>query len=291
MPPELTALGLDCLRHIFSFVASFPDNASQGMTSLARCCKSLCEPLQPWLVDQRQIELQIACKRIGFDASAPDECAQRRHPARDIARVLRASMVLLSLDMEDVKIDDDGASAIGRALEANSTTLRFLSLHNNYITTLGPHGAKAISKALRRHSALTELRLSCNCIRAEGAKGIGEALRENTTLTKLDMAQCGIETPGAIAIAEALRHHNSTLRLLDVSSNGIGPEGGLAFSSALEANEVIVGLTMRNNSLGAVTEHIVGSKHYARLIVCGTTTAALGRWDKAVSLLPSAAVF
>ena len=50
---------------------------------------------------------------------------------------------------------------------------------------IGDEGAKAIGEALKVNTSLTEIDLGHNKIGTEGAKAIGEALKVNTSLTEL----------------------------------------------------------------------------------------------------------
>ena len=85
------------------------------------------------------------------------------------------------LSLGENQIGDEGAKAIGKTLQTN-TSLQFLNLDDNQI---GNEGAKAIGKALQTNTSLLNLDLSGNQIGNEGAIAIGKGLQTNTSLQYL----------------------------------------------------------------------------------------------------------
>ena len=63
------------------------------------------------------------------------------------------------------------------------------------------------------------------------------------------LSWCGLEERVACALGIVLRR-NDTLRKLDLSHNGIGPEGALAIASALSANLTLTDVDLSWNPLG-----------------------------------------
>ena len=72
-----------------------------------------------------------------------------------------------------------------------------------------------------------------------GAVALAQALHHNSTLKVLDLSNNSISDAGAVAIAQAL-HHNPTLERLDLSDNdAIGKEGTHQLVQALTVNTSI----------------------------------------------------
>ncbi|KAL0225911.1 hypothetical protein P9112_013235 [Eukaryota sp. TZLM1-RC] len=123
---------------------------------------------------------------------------------------------ITELNLRQNNITSEGASALARALESNST-LTGLHLGGNNITD---EGASALALALENNSTLTELHLWSNNITSEGASALARALESNSTLTTLHLRYNNITSEGASALARALES-NSTLTILHLQYNNI----------------------------------------------------------------------
>ena len=103
------------------------------------------------------------------------------------------------LHLKHACIGDEGASAIGHALESN-TTLVLLGIGGNKI---GVQGALTIGECLACNSSLITLNLSENSIGMQGVCAIAEALKLNRTLQHLEMHHCVLSTDGIAVVADA----------------------------------------------------------------------------------------
>ena len=148
------------------------------------------------------------------------------------------------LDFSFQKIGDEGATALGEALQHN-TTLRELNLEGN---TIGAEGATALGLTLRHNATLTKLVLGFNNIGDGGATALGLALQLNTTLTDLNLGENNIGDEGAGALGLALQH-NTTLRELNLEGNTIGAEGATALWVALQHNTTLMILNLEENNI------------------------------------------
>ncbi|KAL0225920.1 hypothetical protein P9112_013244 [Eukaryota sp. TZLM1-RC] len=151
---------------------------------------------------------------------------------------------ITELDLEDNDITAEGASALARALESNST-LTELDLWSNNITS---EGASALARALESNCTLTELNLGDNDITDEGASALARALESNSTLTELNLGDNDITDEGASALARALES-NSTLTELYLNCNNITDEGASALARALESNSTLTELYLNCNNI------------------------------------------
>ena len=92
---------------------------------------------------------------------------------------IRVNRALISANLAQNDIGDEGAAAISKALETNNT-LETLILGNAYGgNNIGAAGAQAIAKMLVVNRALTSLDLRANMIEAGGAKAIAAALPQS----------------------------------------------------------------------------------------------------------------
>eukprot|EP00808_Paulinella_micropora_P009962 g29212.t1 len=80
---------------------------------------------------------------------------------------------LQALGLRSNNIGDDGAKAIGEALEANNS-IRSIDLRSNII---GDEGAKAIVLALQANQVLQTLIIAGNNIGDQGAAAFADALK------------------------------------------------------------------------------------------------------------------
>jgi Ran GTPase-activating protein (RanGAP) involved in mRNA processing and transport len=127
--------------------------------------------------------------------------------------------LLLSLDVSDNTIGDDGADYIAQAKWAH---LQELKISSNKI---GPDGALSIAKAGWIH--LQSLDVSHNRIGAEGAASLAQAGWKE--LQSLNISSNGIGPKGASNISQGVWEN---LVSLDISDNRICPEGAASISQA-----------------------------------------------------------
>lgn len=85
--------------------------------------------------------------------------------------------------------------------------------------TLGPGGAEAIADALSGDAALVSLCLGFNSI-GDGTCMIGDALQHNSTLQVLSLQCNGVGPGGVVHIADGLAS-NTCLLSLDLAGNVI----------------------------------------------------------------------
>ena len=85
---------------------------------------------------------------------------------------------------------------------------------------------------------------------------------------------CSLLSRSLLSLCTALKS-NSSLKLLNLSNNLIGPEGSSKLVDALKANDVLTSLDVSSNKLGQD-----GALHFANLLVV--------KWEKVCPLLPPA---
>lgn len=185
-----------------------------------------------------------------------------------LAAALSVNQSVTTLHMHGNGIGAPGATKLALALEANHTVTH-LNLSSNHI---GDTGAQRLAEALRTNVTLCKLNLAANGIGAVGtralaaslyrqgispgavagaqcpgsegiqvldlswneadAAALGNLLAHDTPLTTLRVAYNKLGTTGACHVAAGLRS-NTTLQVLDLASNNIGADGGVALGEAL----------------------------------------------------------
>lgn len=185
------------------------------------------------------------------------------------AGAIRATRLLL----DDAGIEDEGAEAAARELEAN-TAIAELSLCGNDITD---SGARHLASALRVNATLRRLDLRDNGrIGAGGVAALAEALAANSTLERLSLGGTErVSAESARALLRAVSSHRSLtdlslrsaelaaedaralvemsgcpLRRLDLNQSLRNREALLAFLSGIGRAQALTHLDLSRNPLG-----------------------------------------
>ena len=143
-------------------------------------------------------------------------CSRAYTPVRD----LRATHAL----QHPVGETSAQASWLGSALTLNSS-LHTLRLHGK-----GTASWKALSEGVRR-ACLTELSVSNNDVALDGLRVLGLALEACKSLRTLALVSCKVGPTGCAALACGISA-NSSLTLLDLSSNRVGASGKITHTYA-----------------------------------------------------------
>ena len=132
-------------------------------------------------------------------------------------------------------------------------------------------------QSLLHNSALKELNISNNTLGEEGSVALAQMISHNKTLTELIARSAGLTDAAlrapfhhshiselclssnkmvtSIGWAHFLRslHHNSTLKVLDISSNTLGEKGSAALAQVISHNKTLTKLTTVPSSLQLAT--------------------------------------
>ena len=143
----------------------------------------------------------------------------------ELKNVLQKADALLSVDLYEQLIGDQGACLIAKVLPYSN--IQALHLRRNKIAW---EGAAAIAKALPK-SQVTHLNFQVNCIEDNGLKALAEALSK-CKLCLLDLEKNSISCKGVSYLCNSLSL--STLKCLSLSMNLIGNEGAIALAEAIK---------------------------------------------------------
>ncbi|KAI9027501.1 hypothetical protein CLU79DRAFT_580888 [Phycomyces nitens] len=139
-----------------------------------------------------------------------------RQGVQYIAQALRRNKSLLSLSMNDCKIDIKGCTFIGEALKYNQS-LKSLGLSYNILGQPTTEGIVALRQALYVNQSLKDLSLAATELGSEAAIALAECLPENSSLNRLDVSKNpAIDIAGLLSLSTAIKI-NYTLTFLDVN--------------------------------------------------------------------------
>eukprot|EP00158_Paraphelidium_tribonemae_P005522 Partr_v1_DN27383_c0_g1_i3_m46351 putative leucine rich repeat containing 45 len=197
--------------------------------------------------------LQHLLDKISFKDQAPNLNAQELHKANSNGNSKGVKFASphyqRELDISNQTLTLKMAKALADAIHNDSLFIK-ISLAD---CLLGDDGCIAVCNALKENSTLEILDLRGNNIRADGCLAIAQLIKINSTIRSLSLEwNCvGIWDNGIKALGDAL-NLNQHLENLDLRNNKIGPSGGAVIAAGLKSNTVLKSLDLRWNNLGLV---------------------------------------
>jgi Ran GTPase-activating protein (RanGAP) involved in mRNA processing and transport len=174
-----------------------------------------------------------------------------------MALAIKRTHTLEDVDLSCNELGAEGCIAIADALRINDS----LQCLNLYCNGVRDDGALALAHMLRKNSCLRILNLSCNAISPVGVKDLCEALKMTsqacqpslTTLRVFNLSRNGLREDGALYVADMLSS-NSSLQCLDLCQSDIPDShtAAKAFSHALANNTSLLTLKLCRNRIGDV---------------------------------------
>ena len=164
------------------------------------------------------------------------------------------SNVLVTLNLDQNKISDAGATYLANSLQMNSI-LQNLSVKDNKI---GVEGATALGVFLQRNSFISRFYVSKNRIKDEGLRELCRALVNNKTsnIVSFDVGDNNFGSVGMRFLARTLTFHR-LLQSLSLGNNSVGPDGALLLAQGLRKNVSVKALDLSYAVLGDVgVDHI-----------------------------------
>ena len=166
-----------------------------------------------------------------------------------IAATLKKCTNISVLNLRENNITEEVAGVLSEALSEKSD-LQQLYLGNNQ---LEDRGVIRISKALNTTHGLLTLDLVNNNISEAAADALASVITSCSQLEQLYLGDNKLHSTGTIRIATAIQQANcrSTLRVLDLSNNGIGSDETVAdeISRAVANTEILTVLILDDNAL------------------------------------------
>ena len=172
-------------------------------------------------------------------------------------------------------IGDSGGPLIAEFIRSGQSPLNVWYIAgNNFSAT----GVKPICEALHNDSQVRALWLKRNPLKSEAMIHMGELMRVNTRIEVLDLLNCGLLDEGVRLLFESLAH-NTTLKHLYLSANGISPTGLAHIASYLSTGKSsLETLFLGGNRIGDEGARILsqGLTHDKKLVRLNLTSSRIG---------------
>ena len=166
-----------------------------------------------------------------------------------IAKAIKSCMNILVLSLRDNNINEEAVDCLSQAI-TRKTNLQQLYLGNNQ---LEDGGVIKITEVLNTTCGLLTLDLMNNNIGEAAADALATVITSCRLLEQLYLGDNKLHSTGTIKIATAIQQAacRSTLRVLDLSNNGIGSDERVAdeISRAVDNTELLTVLILDNNAL------------------------------------------
>ncbi|KAK4883284.1 hypothetical protein RN001_006603 [Aquatica leii] len=173
-------------------------------------------------------------------------CKMEDSQCRALLRGCITNNTLIELDLSHCAIGDQGALCVAKLMTVHPT-LETVKLNDNKIQQVGAEG---IGFALLQENCCPIIRLEIqeNTLGHTGIMGLLRSLVRSDKPIELSIAACMAEGETPLRIAQMLAI-NSTLEVLDLSSNWFGEEGGDLLINYLKYNKTIKWLDLRETDI------------------------------------------
>ncbi len=174
-----------------------------------------------------------------------DICDHDRDVAKHIKMLLRNNQTLTHLDLSFNMIRNYDMVHIGKGLEMNKS-LKFLNLRHNGGINNEADGISYLSRALVKNTSLVSLNLNDGCVRRR-MSSICQALTINNSIKALYLSASGINV-GEMEMLYKSIEHNTSINILDLSSNFMDDECATYIVKLLTKNKYIRYLDIKHSS-------------------------------------------
>jgi Ran GTPase-activating protein (RanGAP) involved in mRNA processing and transport len=200
-----------------------------------------------WALRQnRSLRSLLIGENFGGPLLGSDDDALLGHGVA-IQRALRANVVLRELDLSYSGLDWRGGMNVLEALLENYT-LRKVSLRGNVIDD-SVH--EALSNLFRYNDVIEELDLGENRLGYQCCFSIAEGLECNRSIRHLAIDYNNLSAAGSVTLDAFVRclSMNTTMRVLNMDGNKLGPQWGMSLADALARNGTLFKVSVRDNRL------------------------------------------
>ena len=241
-----------------------------GALAIAKYLENRPTQIQTWYLAGNMLD--ASSFKLIVDAAAPSQTIRsvwlKRNPlgpagAESVCKLLIGCVNLITLDLDQTELSDEGCAAIFECLQSHDVALETIYLNGD---GLGLEACQAIATyLLSPHCKLQNLYCSNNPIADEGAEALAHGLAGNQTIRRVSLNSCGIGSRGAIALTTAVVTH-PYLFTLDLGQSFATKDLGSFYNyiEGADACEAIVRLINQNKVLrylnlgvaGFTSEHI-----------------------------------
>ncbi|KAG5499490.1 hypothetical protein JIQ42_04963 [Leishmania sp. Namibia] len=177
----------------------------------------------------RSVSMSTVLTRLGLASNklGPEGAAL-------VAKALEHNTYLSSLDLSVNELGASGAEYIAGILRNPVSALQMLQLHGNY---LGPDGVITVCDAAKTNKELKRLALGGNHATDEAACAVAAMLEANCMLEELDIRLNTLTAGGVQTIAQRGLANNTSLRVLSLAGNEVGPLGANELTNVLVTHQ------------------------------------------------------
>jgi Ran GTPase-activating protein (RanGAP) involved in mRNA processing and transport len=200
--------------------------------------------------------------------------------AAAMAQTVRAGALrhLEVLDLSLNYVREAGMAQLAAALvDTPAPALTHLNLAENQ---MGVEGAKSLAAMLRTAPKLELLHLHGNAIKAEGVQHVMAAVAQS--LRVLDLSKNGMEAQGGMAVAHRLRlpgtHGLSRLEVLNLADNDLTAEATQSLAQELHRCLSLQRLNLSSNTIGEACAQQSYFGSVSHLVSLAQVIKVLGRW-------------
>ena len=166
-----------------------------------------------------------------------------------ITELLFTNLKLMHLDIGNNELDHDGMIALSSVINCSNYTLEVLNIDNPRYKTIGQETAIHFGKMVANNVGLQKLSMRKHKLRCDGTYVFMEHLLENTTLKVLDLNANEIGPQGMSAIGKYLKQESCSLESMHMGNNRAGDLGGKAIAQALAINKSLIHIDLTYNSI------------------------------------------
>ena len=184
-----------------------------------------------------------------------------------------------SIRLWRTNVGEEGAAAIAEILRLGGGEIKigYLELLDDNI---GPKGAMAIGTALQlgNNVSLQVLKLDYNTsIGTTGIFYLCRGLRTNSTIRILSLTSCGIGPEGGVCIGDVLAFSKSSIEEININCNRLGGDGLKAVCTGLMSNTKCEKVNIADNNIDQLESDMRGLCELRDLLM--VPTSAITSWD------------
>lgn len=228
-----------------------------GRTGLNEICWSL-------RVNRSVREMVLRRSRAGQAFGSPQDSLGSQGISLD--RMLRENIMIIALDLSYNNLSSQAGNVIFTALIANYSISR-ISLRGNLFDD-DVH--RCLGEFITANDAVKELDLGENKLGYRSCYSMAAALLQNHSIAtlKADCNRFGYFKSDAFEHWSRMIAYNTTIRIMHLDDNRVGPEGGVLIAESLARNETLVQVSLKANRFDSSSgRDVVNAYRNSRVLV------------------------
>ena len=165
-------------------------------------------------------------------------------------RMLRENITITSLDLSYNSLSSQAGATIFDALAANYSITRITLRGNLFDDDIH----KSLGDFISTNDAVKELDLGENKLGYRSCYSLATGLLQNRSIStlKIDSNRFGYYKSDAFVHWSRMISYNTTLRIMNLDDNRVGPDGGILIAESLVRNEALVQVSLKANRFDSV---------------------------------------